>query len=398
MGTGCVANCSAQCTAEGRAPGGRTPRSRAQGQKGEGWSRAGCASYRVTHSACGGEQAGGWGGGSKESAWPAQGERAKGAQHRGAGEDNETGGGGGQASGGERERGARGGAGCRDGRRACCARCLHIALPRLLPSGEVFNSLVLADDSDIFAELKVEEIKSGCLAISMFGYYVQAIATGEGFAENWGSHIANPFVVKALTSATVTELASFSVAVFATAVSYGPECNQWLDPISDASTPDNLTGEYPGDYGWNATGLAVDPTIFAAYREAQLTHARWTMLGSLGCLTLELLAKYAGEQFDEPVWFKAGAHIIPEGGLDYLASSNLVHAQSILAIVACQFSFLFFSFFLFFCVFFQFFFPDGFEAYHVKGGPLCVNPQLLHPGEAFDPLVLADDPDTFDVL
>ena len=116
------------------------------------------------------------------------------------------------------------------------------------------------------------------------------------------------------------------MAVFATAVWGGVECNQRLGPISDASTPDYLTGENPGDYGWNATGLAVAPTILAAYGEGELTHARWAMLGTLGCLTLELLAKYAGEEFDEPVWFKAGAHIFPEGGLDYLGSSNVVHA------------------------------------------------------------------------
>ena len=155
---------------------------------------------------------------------------------------------------------------------------------------------------------------------------------------------------------------------------YGPDRPKFLGPFTKA--PSYLTGEYPGDYGWDTAGISADPETFARLRETEVMHARWALLGALGILTPEEHIRHGTDFFGSAgaVWFKAQAQITSADGINYLGTHNTLPAETtwfMLALVGQA------------------------EAFRAAGAAPGVDvADKLYPGGPFDPLNLGADPET----
>ncbi|XP_024020124.1 chlorophyll a-b binding protein 7, chloroplastic isoform X2 [Morus notabilis] len=118
---------------------------------------------------------------------------------------------------------------------------------------------------------------------------------------------------------------------------YGEERPRWLGPIP-YDYPAYLTGELPGDYGFDIAGLGKDSVAFQKYFNFEILHARWAMLAALGVVIPEILDLLGAFHFVEPVWWRVGYSKLKGDTLDYLGipGLHLAGSQGVIVIAICQ--------------------------------------------------------------
>eukprot|EP00246_Nothoceros_aenigmaticus_P005320 TRINITY_DN1726_c0_g3_i1.p1 TRINITY_DN1726_c0_g3~~TRINITY_DN1726_c0_g3_i1.p1 ORF type:complete len:286 (+),score=54.59 TRINITY_DN1726_c0_g3_i1:94-951(+) len=162
---------------------------------------------------------------------------------------------------------------------------------------------------------------------------------------------------------------------------YGPDRRIYLPEglLDKSDIPAYLTGEVPGDYGFDPFGLSKKPKDFDKYQAYELIHGRWAMLGAAGFIIPEAFNKFGAVCGPEAVWFKTGGLLLDGQTLSYFGANIPVNlAVAVIAEVVLV---------------------GGAEYYRsTNKSPLGSNLDALHPGGAFDPLDLAKDPDSFALL
>ncbi|MBA0818024.1 hypothetical protein Gohar_025700, partial [Gossypium harknessii] len=131
--------------------------------------------------------------------------------------------------------------------------------------------------------------------------------------------------------------------------------------LDRSEIPEYLTGEVPGDYGYDPFGLSKKPEDFA----------KWAMLRAAGFIIPEAFNKFGANCGPEAVWFKTGALLLDGNTLNYFGKN--IPINLIAAVIA------------------EIFLVGGAEYYRIINGLELED--KLHPGGPFDPLGLAKDPE-----
>ncbi|XP_008808974.1 chlorophyll a-b binding protein CP26, chloroplastic-like [Phoenix dactylifera] len=154
---------------------------------------------------------------------------------------------------------------------------------------------------------------------------------------------------------------------------YGPDRRIFLPEglLDRSEVPEYLTGEVPGDYGYDPFGLSKKPENFSKYQAYELIHARWAMLGAAGFIIPEACNKFGANCGPEAVWFKTGALLLDGNTLNYFGKN--IPINLVVAVIA------------------EIVLLGGAEYYRITNGLNFED--KLHPGGPFDPLGLANDPD-----
>lgn len=170
---------------------------------------------------------------------------------------------------------------------------------------------------------------------------------------------------------------------------YGEQRPRFLGPIP-YNYPAHLTGELPGDYGFDVAGLSKDPVAFQKYFNFEILHARWAMLAALGALVPEILDLLGAFDFVEPVWWRVGYAKLKGDTLDYLGIPGLhiAGSQGVIVIAICQALLMVGPEYARYC---------GIEALEPLG--IYLPGDINYPGGVlFDPLNLSKDPVAFEDL
>jgi len=93
-------------------------------------------------------------------------------------------------------------------------------------------------------------------------------------------------------------------------------------PGSEA--PAHLDGSLAGDFGFDPLGLGKDPETLAWYRQAEIVHCRFAMLGVAGILLPDLLAKTGFS------WAGAGVPWYEAGEFSYFAPTGAIFVSQLL--------------------------------------------------------------------